>query len=463
MAAARFKRVRRVAAGASHQYSRNAVSHTGDDSQGRTNKITGRQSGITLISAQLPIEDPAEGSIGAALDAQAIHVDAQAVHVDAQDAGVARPPPERRFSSAAAAEEFIAAAWTIGIRGKAPKLDAEYWQLGININRALDIIRELWFNEGLDLPVNMFAEAPTMRRMAAKLCDGSAWVPQTLVQLRAGDASTPLFLFAGGTGLLMEYADFVRQLDYPGPVYGIPLAGMDRRSAYSKTVREEAERAIAVIRRVQPHGPYRLMGYSSGGCNTLEAARALRAAGEEIGFLGLLDTGLTDHYWPFGVWLRYMVPELINSLRKRLLRRKAPAAEPIADRALRNRPNIVPPRRGTRYEFRFRDPRGPDYPHFTPYWRGDLTPLDGETRFHSLRMWGLYEPERYDGHVTFFFAKRANSISCSPRLYWSKYLPDVEWVEVPGDHITMMIARNAARLTAEVTRCIAESDRSPDP
>ena len=146
-------------------------------------------------------------------------------------------------------------------------------------------MRDLWFNEGLDVPVNLFAEAPTIHIMAAKFFGGSAWRPQAIVQLRPGDTNTPLLLFAGGTGLPMDYTDFVRHLDYPGPIYG-PLAGMDRRSAYSKSVSEEAERAVATIRSIQPHGSYRLMGYSSGGCHTLEAARALRAAGEEIGLSG---------------------------------------------------------------------------------------------------------------------------------------------------------------------------------
>ena len=43
------------------------------------------------------------------------------------------------------------------------------------------------------------------------------------------------------------------------------------------------------IRRVQPHGPYHLAGVSFGGVLAYELARALRAAGETIGTLALLD------------------------------------------------------------------------------------------------------------------------------------------------------------------------------
>jgi thioesterase domain-containing protein len=373
----------------------------------------------------------------------------------AERAGARTSPAPARFPTLAAALEFTAAAWAAGLRGKLPDPDTEYWKLGINVNRALDIVRDFWFRGGIDLPLNLFVEAPTIRKMAARLHDGSALHPLELLHLRDGDASAPLFLFAGGTGLLMEYTDFVGSLDFPGVIYGLPLGGMDGRTPYSKSVEEEAERSARLIHRVQPAGPYRLMGYSSGGCNTLETARVLRNAGHAIGFLGLLDTGLTDHHWSTRLWLSYMVPELAMAVTKRLKvalgRRVARSAPSPADIAVKDRPDILARRRGTRYEFRFRNPASPDYPHYTPYWRGDVTPRDGETRRNSLRMWGFYRPAPYDGHVSFFVAKGVNPISCYPNRYWHEYLGDIEWVWVPGNHITMMIGKYAAKLTAEVS------------
>ena len=51
-----------------------------------------------------------------------------------------------------------------------------------------------------------------------------------------------------------------------------------------------AARYIAEIRRVQPRGPYHLGGYSMGGLIAYEMAQQLRAAGERVGLLALLDT-----------------------------------------------------------------------------------------------------------------------------------------------------------------------------
>jgi thioesterase domain-containing protein len=51
------------------------------------------------------------------------------------------------------------------------------------------------------------------------------------------------------------------------------------------------------IRRIQPTGPYRLLGTSFGGLIAFELALQLRAAGEAVDFLGLLDTSPTACRW----------------------------------------------------------------------------------------------------------------------------------------------------------------------
>jgi thioesterase domain-containing protein len=49
------------------------------------------------------------------------------------------------------------------------------------------------------------------------------------------------------------------------------------------------------MRRVQPKGPYHLLGYSFGGVMVLEMAHQLLAAGETIGMLGMLDSRAKDY------------------------------------------------------------------------------------------------------------------------------------------------------------------------
>jgi len=59
-----------------------------------------------------------------------------------------------------------------------------------------------------------------------------------------------------------------------------------------------AQDYIGIIRSRQARGPYRLLGYSFAGVVAYEVARQLRAAGDEVSFLGLIDAHLPE--WSAG-------------------------------------------------------------------------------------------------------------------------------------------------------------------
>ena len=56
------------------------------------------------------------------------------------------------------------------------------------------------------------------------------------------------------------------------------------------TLEEAAASCIAELRQIQPHGPYLLGGFSGGGLTAWEMSRQLRAAGEDVAIVVLLDT-----------------------------------------------------------------------------------------------------------------------------------------------------------------------------
>ncbi len=56
------------------------------------------------------------------------------------------------------------------------------------------------------------------------------------------------------------------------------------------TLDEVCEHHLATLLARQPHGPYYLLGYSLGGTLAQGIAARLRARGETVAFLGLLDT-----------------------------------------------------------------------------------------------------------------------------------------------------------------------------
>lgn len=78
-----------------------------------------------------------------------------------------------------------------------------------------------------------------------------------------------------------------------------PLAAVsypDRRAGRPDTLRDLAALYVAQIRAEQPHGPYLLGGYSFGGNVLFEMALQLRAAGEEVGPLLMIDSHPPEAY-----------------------------------------------------------------------------------------------------------------------------------------------------------------------
>jgi len=345
-------------------------------------------------------------------------------------------------------EDIVAAAWSKALRRKTIDRDADFRGLNMSPNRAMQILLDIWSATSIDLPVNAFFEAPTIRRMAAAICDGSALVAPDLVLLRPGDDSAPLFLFPGHAGYLVHLTDLVRELDYSGAIYGIAVSGLDGVGPFHDRFELEAQRSLGIIRRTQRAGPFRLVGYSIGGITALETARLIRQELGDTVFLGLIDTPQNDHSWPYTVWLAFLLRKLAFKLRNRM-RRRAGARTPRAPAS--GKPSINPVKRGTQVEYRFRNPRGPDYPYFSPYWTPDHTPNYSRVGEHVCRMKGLYTPSRYDGKVFFFASKGGDPLACAPDQVWPKYLPDAEWVRVPGNHINTMFGRHVARLAGEIS------------
>jgi len=98
----------------------------------------------------------------------------------------------------------------------------------------------------------------------------------------AGAGRTPLFLFHAAGGSSLVYEPLVERLDPATPVYGVertegPLA--ERAAGYLDRIR-----ALAAGR------PVALGGWSFGGALAVEVAQQLRAAGDEVALVVLLDT-----------------------------------------------------------------------------------------------------------------------------------------------------------------------------
>ncbi|MFB9928262.1 thioesterase domain-containing protein [Amycolatopsis halotolerans] len=117
-----------------------------------------------------------------------------------------------------------------------------------------------------------------------------------LVTLAEG-TGTPVFVFHWGAGNVRFVSEVVDRFRGERPVYGLESVGLWNRERPPLSVVEMAIRYLEEIRRVQPHGPYLLVGPCAGGRIAYEVARQLEAAGDPVGLLAVLNVlppGVSD-------------------------------------------------------------------------------------------------------------------------------------------------------------------------
>ncbi|MGB7363993.1 MAG: thioesterase domain-containing protein, partial [Rhodococcus sp. (in: high G+C Gram-positive bacteria)] len=74
------------------------------------------------------------------------------------------------------------------------------------------------------------------------------------------------------------------------PIYGLQSPALTLDEPLPESLFDVAERYVGEIRTVQPEGPYRLLGWSLGGTIAHAIATSLRASGESVEMLAMLDS-----------------------------------------------------------------------------------------------------------------------------------------------------------------------------
>ena len=183
-----------------------------------------------------------------------------------------------------------------------------FFTIGGDSLSAVTMMLEVEATFDISLAIRVAFEAPTLERLADRIDrvkrQKSA---EARTPLQADDLGNAAFVFplsqqGRGTPVFFNAIDL--RMAHKGmwsldcPLYAVSHWAQGSGFTKAKSLEELARVQVDGIRSIQPHGPYRLAGYSFGGLVALEMAQQLRRSGETIDLLFLLDPSepYTDGY-----------------------------------------------------------------------------------------------------------------------------------------------------------------------
>ncbi|WP_228561116.1 amino acid adenylation domain-containing protein, partial [Catenulispora pinisilvae] len=170
-------------------------------------------------------------------------------------------------------------------------IDDNFFALGGHSLLATRLVSRVRSALGVELGLRTLFEAPTVAGLATRL--GGLNDPEdsfrVLLPLRSTGSADPVFCVHPLSPLSWGYSRLAALLDPDVPVYGLQGRGMLEPEALPGSIAEMAADYVAQIRSVQKSGPYRLVGWSLGGCVAQEMAVQLEEQGEKVSSLVLLD------------------------------------------------------------------------------------------------------------------------------------------------------------------------------
>ncbi len=275
------------------------------------------------------------------------------------------------------------------------------------------------------LPLTTLFAGPTIEQLATALLRDETASPDALepaessvrapvVTIQASQARRPFFFLPGNWDSPSFYCfTLARKLGFEQPFYVLEPYKFTSLSI-APTCEVIAAAHIAAMRAIQPEGPYLLGGFCNGGVIAFEMAQQMRAQGETMNLLVLIEPGVA----PFSLrFSRRLIQALSRPFRVPL--------DKQLDCFLR-----------MRHFIRFLFPRN--------WGKLPLCPAKQELRQDETGIYSWvaadYHHQPYPGKVTFFWANVKRN---SRRALWGKVNTqseqDGEEHVIPGDHFDLIL------------------------
>jgi thioesterase domain-containing protein len=305
------------------------------------------------------------------------------------------------------------------------------------------ILSEVEHRFGVRVPVNALMDGGTVRTLSEYIHNAreKGFDYKFLVPIKTEGSKKPLICVHAGKGDAETYNQLAKEIDREFPVYAIRFNTKNYDWEHPITFEKMSKAYADEIIRYDPIGPYNLCGNCYGGVLAFSIAKELKSRGGRIGLLAMLDSTARDKSM-----LKKVTAGRIVRMFKRAIRTNIKTLKHIK---IREFPYFVY-RRLVGFATYFTD-----LIQGKLYFAGvsgnsrvlmELGGKAGPLKYSFVK----YNPDFYDGRITFVFAAGNSDSKKIKYEYWKKMANEFELISLDCGHNDLVRHQNAGELAKKL-------------